>query len=124
MTQKREFRRITSAVEGTVECHGATFACRLENLSLGGALVSVRESAATGIRAGDRCLLRLNQETGGRRISVEARVAHHVFAFVGVAFHSVDVETRAQLMSIIEKEELNALKMCDSTVYGTSNFMQ
>ena len=106
MTEKRRFSRITCVVEGTVLCRDVTFNCRLENLSLSGALVTIRDSAVTGIRDGDTCTLRLKREIEGRHFTVEALVVNHVFAFVGLAFLNLAPETKVSLEKIMEREKL------------------
>ncbi|MGD0584983.1 MAG: PilZ domain-containing protein [Oryzomonas sp.] len=104
MTEKRRFRRISYVVGGTLQCRDATFRCRLENLSMGGALVTIRDADVTGLRTGDTCLLRLYHEIEGRYITVEALIAHHVFSFVGLGF-TLDAETKTSLETIMGREK-------------------
>jgi hypothetical protein len=105
MTEKRRFRRITYVVGGTLQCRDAAFRCRLENLSMNGALVTIRDAAVTGLRTGDTCVLRLYHEIEGRYITVEALIAHHVFSIAGLGFLNLDAETRTSLETIMEREK-------------------
>lgn len=109
MTEKRRFSRITYVVGGKLQCRDTTFICRLENLSMGGALVTIRNAAITEICVGETCLLRLYHEIEGRYITVEALVAHHEFAFVGLSFLNLDSETKASLERIMGRENRNIL---------------
>jgi hypothetical protein len=111
MTEKRRFRRITYVVGGTLQCRDATFRCRLENLSMDGVLVTIRDATITDFHTGDTCLLRLYHEIEGRYITVEALIAHHVFAVVGLEFLSLDAETRTSLETIMAREKRQALDM-------------
>gem|GEM_PF-5259934 len=92
-----------------MQCRGATFRCRLENISAAGALVTMRETTAADLRVGDTCLLRLYHEIEGQYITVEAQIVHHLFAFVGLAFLNLDAETETSLETIMEREERKAL---------------
>jgi len=103
MTEKRRFSRITYMVGGTLKCHGSSFSCRLENLSMSGALVTTRDISATDIRVGDHCFLSMYHEIEGRHLIVEAKVVHQVFAFVGLAFTNLTAEIEASLESILER---------------------
>ncbi|RII25500.1 MAG: hypothetical protein CXR30_18505 [Geobacter sp.] len=105
MTEKRRFRRITYVVGGTLQCHGSTFSCRLENLSVAGALITIRDTSATDIRVGDHCFLRMYHEIEARHVIMEAYVIHHVFAFVGLAFTNLSAEIEASLVSIMKREK-------------------
>ena len=109
MTEKRRFSRITYVVGGKLQCRDTTFICRLENLSMGGALITIRNATITDICVGDTCLLQLYHEIEGRHITAEALVAHLEFAFVGLAFLNLDAETKTSLETIMERENRNIL---------------
>lgn len=98
-------------------CRDATFRCRLENLSMDGSLVTIRDAAIPDLRTGDTCELRLYHEIEGRYITVEARVAHHVFAIVGLSFLRLDAETKTSLEKIMEREERKALYVAYSAMH-------
>jgi len=103
-----------------LQCHETTLICRLENLSMGGALVTIRNATITDICAGDGCLLRLYHEIEGRHITVEALVAHHGFAFVGLVFLNLDAETKASLVKIMDREKHKTLRMDYNATYYSS----
>ena len=109
MTEKRRFHRITYVVGGTLLCRDAAFRCRLENLSMSGALVTIRGADTPELRTGDTCQLRLYHEIEGRYITVEARIAHHVFAIVGLGFLKLDAGTKMSLETIMERERRKSL---------------
>ena len=92
-------------------CRDAAFRCRLENLSMAGALVTIRDADIPVLHTGDTCRLRLYHEIEGRYITVEARIAHHVFAIVGVSFLGLDAETKMSLQTIMEREKRKTLDM-------------
>ena len=104
-----------------MQLRDTTYSCRLENLSLVGALVTIKDAVMTDIHSGDICLLRLYHEIEGRYITVEAQVAHCVFAFVGLAFINLEVETQASLQTIIAREKYKTLTMCDKASYYLSS---
>jgi c-di-GMP-binding flagellar brake protein YcgR len=108
MTEKRRFHRITYVVGGTLLFGDTALRCRLENLSLAGALVTIRDADTFNLRKGDTCQLRLYHEVEGHFITVEARIVHHVFAIVGLSFLSLGVETKTSLGSIMEREKRKA----------------
>jgi hypothetical protein len=116
MTEKRRFHRFTYVVGGTLQCRDATFRCRLENLSMDGALVTIRDADITDLHTGDTCLLRLYHEIEGRYITMEALIAHHVFAIVGLRFLSLDAETKTSLETIMEREKRKSQDMILSCV--------
>lgn len=120
MTEKRRFSRIKYVVGGKLLCRETTFICRLENLSMGGALVTIRNATINGICIGDTCLLQLYHEIEGRHISVESLVAHHGFAFVGLAFLNLDAEAKASLEKIMEREKHKTFGMGDNATYYSS----
>jgi hypothetical protein len=106
MTEERKFSRIKYVVGGKLQFHDITF---LENLSMGGALVTIRNTSITDIRGGDNCLLRLYHEIEGCHVIVKAMVARQGFAFVGLAFSDLDADTIASLGKIKEREKRNIL---------------
>lgn len=105
MTEKRRFRRIKYVVGGTLQCHGSACSCRLENLSMAGALITIRDTSATEIRVGDHCFLRMYHEIEAKHVIIEGYVIHHVFAFVGLAFTNLSAEIEASLDAIMKREE-------------------
>lgn len=118
MTEKRRFERVRYVVGGKLQYRDTTFICRIENLSMGGALVTIREAAITDIGHGDTCLLQLYHEIKGRYISVEALVVHHGFAFVGLSFLKLDEESKNSLEEIMGREKHNTPGMNDIAAYN------
>ena len=98
-------------------CRDAAFRCRLENLSMAGALVTIRDAATPDLHTGDTCLLRLYHEIEGRHVTVEAQIAHHVFAVVGLGFLCLDAETKTSLQKIMEREKRKAPEMDYNAMY-------
>jgi hypothetical protein len=87
---------------------------------MGGALVAIRDATITDICTGDNCLLQLYHEIEGRHITIEALVAHHGFAFVGLAFINLGAEAKASLEKIVEREKQTILSMDDNAAYYSS----
>jgi hypothetical protein len=117
MTEKRKYHRIAYTVGGTLMCRDAAFNCKVENLSMNGALVFVRNDGAPVIRVGDSCLLRLYHEVEGRFITITAVVAHRAFSFVGLAFSDCDNDSAASLESIMQRDQQNAADVYDDATY-------
>jgi hypothetical protein len=111
MTETKQFSRIKYVVGGKLQCRHTTFICRLENLSMGGALVTIRNASITDICVGDTCSLRFYHEIEGRHITVEALVTRLEFTFVGLAFLNLDTETKGSLEIIMERENRNILRL-------------
>src|ERR1039457_2507775 len=103
MAENRQFSRITYVVGGTLQYRDATFNCRLENLSMSGALVTIKNTI-TDFRPGNVCVLKLYDELEDRHISIEVLVAHHAFAYAGLTFLNLDVDTLISLELIMERE--------------------
>jgi len=103
MAENRQHGRVSYIAVGTLKYRNATFDCRLENISMSGALVSIRNTTATDFRPGNICLLNLYDELECRQISIEVLVAHHAFAYAGLRFLSLDVDTQVSLEAIMER---------------------
>jgi len=103
MAEKREFSRITYVAGGTLQYRDTTLNCRLENISMSGALVTIRNSTITDFQPGNICLLKLYDELEDRHITIEALIAHYAFAYAGLTFINFDVATQISLEMIMER---------------------
>jgi hypothetical protein len=117
MPEKRRLDRINYTMVGELVCNDKTVACRLENLSMAGALVTTRGLSISGMRVKDVCTLRLNCQSGKKLVTIQAQVAHHIFAFVGLTFGELDPETAALLESIISKNKALYAATGDSSAF-------
>jgi len=117
MTEKRRFSRSTYVVGGKLHCRDTIFICRIENISMGGALVTISDAISTDICVGDTCLLQLYHEVKGRHITVEAQIVHHGFSFIGLSFLNIDEETKVSLETIMEREKHKTLGKNDNASF-------
>jgi|GEM_PF-1920989 len=89
--EHRRFHRVKSTALGDLRHQGITYRVRLENLSLGGALLSSDDCIL--IPEGDHCRLSIRFE-GEEEFVLTAEVMNAFFSMVGVRF--VDFEEHAQ----------------------------
>lgn len=104
MAENRQLKRVPYVAGGTFQYRDTTFSCRLENISMAGALISIRNLTATDFRPGHICILNLFDEMEGQHISIEVLIAHHSFSYVGLEFIYLDVDAQVSLEIIIERE--------------------
>lgn len=107
MAEGRYFNRVLYVAGGTFQYRDFTFVCRLENVSMAGALVSIRNLTNIDFRPGNICILNLFDELEGHHISIEALIAHHSFTYVGLEFIYLDVDAQVSLKIIMEREGKN-----------------
>jgi len=106
MAEQRECRRVTFVAGGTLQYRGTTYSCRLENLSMSGALVYIRSKP--DFLPGNICELKLCDELEGRQLTIATLVAHQTKEFAGLRFINHDVETQISLETIMERVQLES----------------
>src|SRR5476651_990120 len=103
MADIRQFNRIPYVASATLEYRDSTFKCRIENISMAGALISLENTFLTDYRSGNICILNIFDELKGRHITIEVLVAHYAFAYVGLRFLKLDTDTQMSLEMIMER---------------------
>ena len=102
MAENRQCNRITYVAGGTLQYRDTIFSCRLENLSMFGALVTIRTKP--DFLPGNICVLKLYDELVGRDLTFETLIAHQALDHAGLKFINNDVETQISLEMIMERE--------------------
>jgi len=103
MREQRRFPRVSNNVDGLLKHEKTNFNCRLENISLSGALVSLRDSSTEMIHLGDTFCLRIGREGAGCSIAIRTRVAHIEFSLLGLAFLDLDDMCKISIEKIIAR---------------------
>ncbi len=104
MREQRLHKRISYVVTGKLHCRGDIFGCLVQNLSMGGAFISIDNTPETDIAVGDACLLQMYHEIIGRNVVLEAMVIHRGPSSVGMAFKNLDGGKIAFLATLMERE--------------------
>ena len=105
MTDQRIHDRFRYFAGGKLHCRGAVFICRVQNISLGGALISIDNVKEKDISIGDSCVLQMYHEIKGGNVVMEAKVVHHSFSYVGMAFKNLDREKMTSLEELMRREK-------------------
>lgn len=98
---KRRFHRVTCAVPGELVHHEMSYACRLENVSLRGALISADECIMVPL--GEICTLSMPLQAGGLPVTVEAVVVHSFFSMVGLLFTHFNGDAERRLLEFMRE---------------------
>jgi len=104
VSKQRLHKRISYVVQGKLHCRGDIFICQIQNLSMGGAFITINNTPETNICVGDACLLQMRHEIDGLNIVLEAMVIHCGLSSVGMAFKNLDGEKMALLAALMERD--------------------
>lgn len=102
MDDNRLYNRITYVAGGTLQYRDTIFYCQLENLSMSGALVSIKMKP--DFLPGNICVLKLYDEFENRYLTIETLIAHQASNYAGLKFLNHDIETQILLEMIIKRE--------------------
>jgi hypothetical protein len=104
MAEKRRRNRVNLVLVGKLLCNDTVIDCQLENISLDGALITARGSSLVELGIGDVCTLLIPQEIDNLNVTIQAEVVHVLFAFVGLRFSGLSLQTYSQLEYVIQQE--------------------
>ena len=99
--ENRRFRRVKFAAQGHLSHQGLTYPVRLENVSLGGALVS--SEGCIPIPKGDSCFLSIRLEREDTPFALTVEVVHSFFSMVGVKFVAFEKDAEERLSDLLER---------------------
>lgn len=105
MSEKRTFQRIKYLGSGWLHHNDTRYSCRLENISGGGALASLKKVSYYPLHPGDKCVLKLrheDEEVGCMHI--DARVVRFEADAIGLEFTGLNNEAQIMLDDLIQKE--------------------
>ena len=110
MKEKRRSQRINYLGTGWLHHKGTQYFCRLENISLHGAMVGLKQVPSGPLDPGERCCLRLYQDAEGQRYrDLMAQIVRFESSVAGLEFIEVEDGAKNALETIIEKEQ----RLCD-----------
>jgi hypothetical protein len=98
--EHRRFHRVKSTALGDLSHQGITYRVRLENLSLGGALLSSEEGIL--IPEGDNCSLSIHFE-GEEVFVLTAEIMNSFFSMVGVRFVLLEKDAEDRLLQLLRR---------------------
>ena len=101
MIEQRKYPRIRFDARCTLFHDGSTYGGSVVNISLGGAMLSVDDSAF--IPQGDTCRLLILAEGCGEPGGIEARVVYSAFSCIGIMFLTFGRDTHPELYEKIER---------------------
>ena len=106
MLTRRRFTRYSCNLKGSFRCRGLTTPCQLENISVGGALISMKGALEEPVRRGHRCVLTILEPLGKPPLHITARVAHHAFTLIGLQFQDNNPDAEELLKTIDKQNDL------------------
>lgn len=98
--QRRRFSRIRFVGDARLFCDGRSQDCEVRDLSLKGALVTLREGIRP--RVGEHCVLELALDEAGTQIRMEGEIAHVADAQLGLACREIDLDSLTHLRRLLE----------------------
>lgn len=104
MAEKRRRNRINLLMVGKLLCNDTVVDCQLENISLDGALITTRGPSLADLNIGDVCTLQIPHEIDNLNVTIQAEVVHLLFAFVGLRFFGLNLQTYSLLEYVIQQE--------------------
>ena len=105
MKEMRRSERINYLGTGWLQHFNAKLFCRLENISMDGALISLKQPLREPINQGYYCRLTLYHDAEGHSKEFDACVARCEADRVGLEFVSLDNNLKDTLKTIISKEQ-------------------
>jgi len=99
--EKRKSLRVNLPVSGILTYRDGMYSAQLENISLTGALITLREYDCPPMSRGERCSLALYRSGSGGALQFTTRVVHFGFDMATVRFVNLDQNTRLMLRSVI-----------------------
>lgn len=106
---QRRFHRVQSRAPGELSHLGMNYKCRLENVSLRGALISADECIM--IPVGDCCTLLLTLEPEAAPVAITACIVHSFFSMVGVKFVAFSGDSEERLLKFLQESTTEPEKL-------------
>lgn len=100
MMNKRRFHRVKCSSTGELRHNEMSYKCRLENVSLRGALISADECIMVPL--GETCLFSVRLEPGSPQVEIGVTVVHCFFSMVGVQFVSFNGDAEFRLLDYMK----------------------
>lgn len=98
---QRRFHRVKHTAPGELKHHGMKYRCRIENISLRGALISADECLMVPLN--ESCTLSVDASPGQAPMVITVSVVHCFFSMMGVKFIGFEGEAEQTLLELIRK---------------------
>ncbi len=106
MKEKRRSERINYLSTGWLQHKGTKSSCKLENISMHGAMVDLKKTPSGSIHHGEECCLKLSQSAEEAQYTdFMAKIVRIESAVVGLEFIEADGTLKNFLENIIRKEK-------------------
>lgn len=99
--QKRRFHRVTFHAPGELKHHEMSYKCRLENISLRGALISADECIMVPL--GETCTFAIWPDREERPMVISVIIVHSFFSMVGVQFVGFTDDAETRLLELMKR---------------------
>ncbi|MBJ6799419.1 PilZ domain-containing protein [Geomonas propionica] len=100
--EQRRFHRVTYSAPGELVHHDIKYRCRLENVSLRGALISANECLMVPVN--ESCRLTVPLEPGQEPLTITVCVVHCFFSMVGVKFIGFAGDSELRLLELLRRQ--------------------
>jgi len=99
--EQRRFHRVKFNAPGELIHHDMKYRCRLENVSLRGALISADECLMVPLN--ESCTLTVNLEPDREPMVITVSVVHCFFSMVGVKFVAFSGNAEQRLLELLKQ---------------------
>ncbi|GFO66029.1 PilZ domain-containing protein [Geomonas paludis] len=100
--EQRRFHRVAYSAPGELVHHDIKYRCRLENVSLRGALISADECLMVPVN--ESCTLTVRLEPGKEPLIIRVSVVHCFFSMVGVKFIGFAGDAELKLLELLKQQ--------------------
>lgn len=107
----RRFHRVKCMSPGELIHHDITYRCRLENVSLKGALISADECIMVPL--GETCTFSLNLQPGAPPLIITVTVVHCFFSMIGVKFVGFTGDAEQRLLALLKETTPEPVKLVE-----------
>ena len=108
---KRRFHRVKCSAPGGLIHNEMEYKCRLENVSLRGALISANECIMVPL--GESCLFSVSLEPGTSPLLVTVNIVHCFFSMVGVKFVAFSGDAESRLFDFLKRTTTEPVKLME-----------
>jgi len=99
-SERRQFNRVNFNAEATLHSNGDNLACRIIDLSLHGALITLTNPA--DLQSGNLYNLEIPLSDSGEKILMELTLAHQSQRQLGLECHHIDLDSITHLRRLVE----------------------
>lgn len=99
--EQRRFHRVKHCAPGELKHHEMIYRCRIENISLRGALISADECLMVPLN--ESCTLSVDLVAGDPPVTIKISVVHCFFSMMGVKFVAFEGDAEQRLVDLIRR---------------------